>query len=603
MAVKIPRRLNDLRGDTGDAQLRTYAANDRLQVKEGSNDYRTILSARVDVRDGGDITGADASSVINAVIEQSGNAYIPGGLTVHVQSPLLIKGVKCLSSDPGNPANIIVDHGNEGIRLTGPDGSGDPTHNRTSGTVKNLVLQAGQGFGAVYQGVKLLNAYMATVENISVYYPLTALWLYGESNALHCRGLMAFLFYTYGIKMERSLAGGVPAFNEIYTKEMGCSARTLVGQSFVWDNRDSWGCYCDGSVNKVWMDCEGARYAVEDNGVENQWRGYSECQYGPKVNAGANSFFDMHLYTESLPAIVDEDAYATGRSGTDVSYWGNFLPRKRPNFDGLKALYRFNEGAGSKYALDYSGNNNLITYRAGTTWDVTSGIWGTVAKIDYANNSGPGALPVGACDWSAAFSVLMLVRTAAWNQELTMLEFSTYPSSGSKYTRVQSQGGYLNVSDYDGATGQNQAAVSPTAVVGVSDWRWVWFGFDQAARKFYSWDAIGGYSENTFDNGRSFHGLPSPATISIGHDVFDLKGLTEGYCAYLAVWSRLPKFGEVVRFVNEQLPPMPVTTMQVSVPSAANSPGVVGQFATNANGRYECIATDTWIFIPKGTFP
>ena len=503
-----------------------------------------VQGAIADVRAYGAVLNGttDDAAAINACLAASTvtTAFIPGGATALVNSPIYVPQGKALVSAAGNPATILVNHGHTdgAINLTGSSMGSKLEHLRLYPT-PTLVD---------YYGVKLVGpTYFNSLKDVSIYYANIGLWMHGECNVTTVSELLVNYFTHYGIKMEFD-GVSVPADNLIQGLVNGQTATPAF---------DTWGIYCDGAVNRFHVDVSYCKYPYQFNQPNTFWDGYIEhCGAGPVITSGIQ-FIEGHSY--HLPFTLSSKVKAVGPGGLDQSYYISLL-QKRATLADAKGIWLFDE-VGSNWALDRSGNGKHIRYGTSTTF--VNGIWGKVAGINYQTKKGPRQFPGGSlaspnsvCDWSQPFTIAALVRVDNYNNTMVHFAFSSYPQN--EYTYITGGDEFYTTLDYDGSTLQ-QTAIGAAApiVLGNGNWRWMVFGYDNANKKLYSLDPHSGYSETVLARAFTPINTGHLAEVEIGRDLYEAKGLTDASFAFLGVWQRILSMSEVYDLVNLKLPPRP----------------------------------------------
>ena len=570
----VAQAASDLR----DSVLAILKLSRRRQVNIAS--YTSHLDGSAFVDEALAAAFADASTVI-----------IDPGVTLKFANPIVLAAGQALIGDPGHRPRLMIEHGGVGI-----DFSANESHAR------DLVLLTNSQ-GGVYTGLRFRhNTVHLHHENIGVYYAGKAFVVQGESDFNTCRGFSAMWCDTSGIEFESYSgyigSGNVFQFNELIGPgPADLHAPADHGTGIICTGGAGANQFIGGSVG-LWQ-----KPIVQD-GTYNTFTNLDAEHFaqGPELSSGV-SYWDSHLYLEGAAAsgAIDPSARLVGRSGLDCTDTA-YIPQPEVSWEGLKGAWLFNEGSGAKYALDYSGRNKLIQYRDGTTW-LTGGLWGPRAKIDYSANSGPYAVPTDVLDFTQPWSVVICLRVDDVYQNAFPLSFV----GGGHYTRLVDASGYVQLQDYNGTdlayinVGCGYAGFGS----GNNGRHTLVMYFDPSTHSLHSRDACTNVLKGQTLS-RAFT-VTSPSEIAIGCDALVAsKGIKDGSIFAMYFFQREIKASEGLRWSNMQqplLPPAANPWLVASAPATTGDPGVKGQYFVSTTGRYDCVATDTWTFTPKGTFP
>jgi hypothetical protein len=319
-------------------------------------DTRSVLLESGDARFyGAKLDGVtDDAPAITAALAASNTVRIPAGVTVKLGSPIVLGAGKALIGGEGSRPRLLIEHGGVGIDMTANE------------SYAAHFLLTTNSFGGVYTGLRLgHNTVYLQPDDIGVYYAAKGLVFKGESDFHNVTNFVAMWNDQAGIEFE-SYLGNIGSGNLV-------QFLALIGPGDITGADHGTGIICAGGAGAntfiggsigLW------KIPVEMTGSNNRLINVDAEHFrqGPTTHDNGIMYWDSHLYIEGYGASTSIDPNTRIIANADNNCTlETYIPQPEANWEGLKGAWFFNEGSG-KYALDWSGNNRLITYKAGTVW-------------------------------------------------------------------------------------------------------------------------------------------------------------------------------------------------------------------------------------------
>jgi hypothetical protein len=336
---------------------------------------------------------------------------------------------------------------------------------------------------------------------------------------------------------------------------------------------DSWAIRVHGSVNRfVGGEPTGCRYGVEflsnpgvgldgisvNNRLENFYLEYVD--FAVKAAAGTVNYVAGHF--DSQATVIDPDAVIVTEGQDDVALFSNFMT-DRISAAGLKALYLFNEGAGTT-VVDHSGNGRTLTTMAGGTpvWR-SDGIYGPALDFDATAGTlhGVEPVPLATLDWTQPFTVALLVKSEGTVGGSRTI-FSVRDAAYNQFHVFDDAATFDKVWTYPTNTITGLLRMSRNSL----GWAWHILYIDPVARTVTSSDPVGYGTTIPFAADVNWAGLNS---VQIGR--YDSSRGLKGLISFAGFWQRKLSRKEILHLVNLRVPytPAPATRAAAQADSTA----------------------------------